>query len=238
MLFRRISEHVRSQNWIAVFLDLTIVIVGIFIGLQVNDWNEARQDIKREAVILERLRDEFGEIRGEAETATDEHIDNVASLIVVLESTAAGAVTDEERFLDGLKNALKFSPSARRSAIWVDIVSSGQTTLLRDPELRSALSRYDELHQGARPLFAQFWEGQRLHEVTFSRHFDYEPGRERFRDRFYLDGDVGSYDIAAMARDPEFRRATQRLIEYQSYYQFWHMRMGNAAGDVLELIPD
>ena len=236
MLFRRVAEHVRAQNWVAVLLDLLIVIVGIFIGLQVNDWNEARLDIKREAVILDRLRADFEVIRSEAESATGEHIRSVANLLVVLESTVAGEVTDEQSFREGLESALKFSPSARRSATWVDIVSSGQTALLRDPELRSALSRYDELHQGARSLFAQFWEGQRVHEVSFHRHFEYEIGRNRYDDRIFFDGDVATYDIAAMAADPEFRRATQRLIEYQSYYQFWHMRMGNAADDVLELL--
>ncbi len=42
MSFRRISKHVRKQNWFAVWLDLVIVFLGVFIGLQANNWNEAR----------------------------------------------------------------------------------------------------------------------------------------------------------------------------------------------------
>ena len=44
MLLRRITQHVKEQNWFAVFLDFLIVVVGVFIGLQVANWNEARAD--------------------------------------------------------------------------------------------------------------------------------------------------------------------------------------------------
>ncbi|MEM1106333.1 MAG: hypothetical protein AAGH87_08065 [Pseudomonadota bacterium] len=42
MLLRRISTHVKEQNWFAVFLDFFIVVVGVFIGIQVANWNEQR----------------------------------------------------------------------------------------------------------------------------------------------------------------------------------------------------
>jgi len=44
MLLRRMIEHVRTQNWIAVFLDFVIVVVGVFIGIQVSNWNELRNE--------------------------------------------------------------------------------------------------------------------------------------------------------------------------------------------------
>lgn len=44
MILRRVIEHFRKQEWTAVFLDFVIVVLGVFIGLQVNNWNEARKD--------------------------------------------------------------------------------------------------------------------------------------------------------------------------------------------------
>lgn len=32
MLFRRISKHVKDQNWIAVGIDFLIVVFGVWIG--------------------------------------------------------------------------------------------------------------------------------------------------------------------------------------------------------------
>jgi hypothetical protein len=44
MVIRRIREHVTTHNWFAVGIDVVIVIVGVFLGTQANNWNEARSD--------------------------------------------------------------------------------------------------------------------------------------------------------------------------------------------------
>lgn len=42
MVIRRIREHVAAHNWFAVGIDLAIVVAGVFLGTQVNNWNERR----------------------------------------------------------------------------------------------------------------------------------------------------------------------------------------------------
>ncbi len=42
MITRRILSHLRQQHWTGVFIELVIVVLGVFIGLQVQDWNDAR----------------------------------------------------------------------------------------------------------------------------------------------------------------------------------------------------
>ena len=46
MLLRRITQHVKEQNWFAVFLDFFIVVAGILIAFQITNWNERRQDCR------------------------------------------------------------------------------------------------------------------------------------------------------------------------------------------------
>jgi len=55
MLLRRITQHVRNQNWFAVFIDFFIVVVGVFIGIQVANWNEERKLKQFETVVLKEL---------------------------------------------------------------------------------------------------------------------------------------------------------------------------------------
>mgnify|MGYP003541639920 CR=1 FL=1 len=38
MILRRVIEHVKDQNWFAVGIDFVIVVAGVFVGLQVQDW--------------------------------------------------------------------------------------------------------------------------------------------------------------------------------------------------------
>ena len=61
MLLRRISKHVRNQNWFAVFLDFFIVVVGVFIGIQVANWNEGREDFRQETKAMVELRKELAD---------------------------------------------------------------------------------------------------------------------------------------------------------------------------------
>jgi hypothetical protein len=55
MILRRVAEHVKAQNWFAVAIDFVIVVVGVFIGIQVANWNEARAAEYRRAQIVEAL---------------------------------------------------------------------------------------------------------------------------------------------------------------------------------------
>jgi hypothetical protein len=42
MILRRLSANLRVQNWTAIFIELVIVIIGVFIGTQVANWSQAR----------------------------------------------------------------------------------------------------------------------------------------------------------------------------------------------------
>jgi hypothetical protein len=44
MLLRRITQYVKTQNWFAIFIDFLIVVVGVFIGIQVANWNDTRKE--------------------------------------------------------------------------------------------------------------------------------------------------------------------------------------------------
>lgn len=59
MLLRRVIQHVRSQEWTAVGIDFVIVVVGVFIGIQVSNWNQARVDRDKAAAYRQRLVNEL-----------------------------------------------------------------------------------------------------------------------------------------------------------------------------------
>jgi hypothetical protein len=61
MILRRITEHVRTQNWTAIGIDFVIVVVGVFIGIQVSNWNATQGEHARERFLLGELREELAE---------------------------------------------------------------------------------------------------------------------------------------------------------------------------------
>ena len=53
MILRRVIVHVREQNWTAIAIDFVIVVTGVFLGLQVSNWNAANADRREIAKYLD-----------------------------------------------------------------------------------------------------------------------------------------------------------------------------------------
>lgn len=55
MILRRLTTALRKQDWFTVVIETLIVVFGVFIGLQVNKWNEARTAEQRRDQIVQAL---------------------------------------------------------------------------------------------------------------------------------------------------------------------------------------
>jgi hypothetical protein len=44
MILRRLSQHIKDQNWFAVVLDFVIVVAGILIAFQITNWSELQRE--------------------------------------------------------------------------------------------------------------------------------------------------------------------------------------------------
>lgn len=53
------SVHFKKQNWFAIFIDFLVVVFGIFIALQVTEWDVNRVNKIEEGKYLTRLNDDF-----------------------------------------------------------------------------------------------------------------------------------------------------------------------------------
>ena len=58
MFLRRIIENLKTQNWTAIAIEFAIVIVGVFIGTQVSNWNQERIEKSETAQLLRAERDQ------------------------------------------------------------------------------------------------------------------------------------------------------------------------------------
>ena len=55
MLLRRVIRHVRNQEWSAISIDLLIVIIGVFSGIELGNWNAEREAANLERSYLDRV---------------------------------------------------------------------------------------------------------------------------------------------------------------------------------------
>jgi hypothetical protein len=73
MLLRRFVKHITDQNWFAVGLDVIIVISGIFIGMQLNEWDEKRIEKQQEQIFLTQLKVDIVHVISSIDYAKQQH---------------------------------------------------------------------------------------------------------------------------------------------------------------------
>ncbi len=56
MIFKRMAANLRAQNWSAIAIELAIVIVGVFVGTQVSNWNAQRLEKRETQRMLAQLK--------------------------------------------------------------------------------------------------------------------------------------------------------------------------------------
>ena len=143
MLLRRVLMHFRKQDWIAIGLDFIIVVVGIFVGLQVSQWNDHRQERVLEQQYLQSLKSDFEsdiEKLDKAIALAEERAILFRKIISAVDSENIDGDPNEFIWAVYSTNLLNF-PSYARATI-NDLMSTGNLRLIRDRELKAEIAVY------------------------------------------------------------------------------------------------
>lgn len=156
MIPRRVAEHAKAQNWFAVTLDFFIVVVGVFIGIEVANWNQARQDRQEErryyGQLLVDLRGDLETFSG-AEKRADLH-DKAAQLVIDRLGGKAPPQVSPGRMAISIHHAgFIYIPYTSRGT-YNELVSTGNLGLLRNSKLKSEIASYYETFDRERQ-----WDG-------------------------------------------------------------------------------
>ncbi|GLQ21683.1 hypothetical protein ACFFUB_09335 [Algimonas porphyrae] len=143
MRLRRITEHIRDQNWTAVALDFFIVVIGVFIGIQVANWNAARAERALETVYMKRLHQEIIDLNAvrEIRTTEREFASNLLRSALTKLSTPDGeALSKAECYV--LADTPPVTNPTDELPLIIELLSSGRLTIFTNRELEEALGRF------------------------------------------------------------------------------------------------
>ena len=136
MILRRVIEHVRKQEWTAIWIDLVIVVVGVFIGIQVSNWNDDRATARRAAAFTERLRADLREEAWGYEMQIGYYGDVHRNSRRALDALTAKAPLADEQLLIAAYRATQYNGNTRRRATYDELTSRGEIGLIGDGALR------------------------------------------------------------------------------------------------------
>ena len=60
MIFKRVGARLRAQDWLAIVIELGIVVLGVFIGTWVANWNQQRIEVAQTRHMLRNMKEELG----------------------------------------------------------------------------------------------------------------------------------------------------------------------------------
>jgi len=141
MILRRLANAVREQNWLTVVLEVFIVVFGILIGLQVDDWNERRKDRADERAFVARLHDDLLLADSRANRVRKRRLDLLAYLStgadVIFDRSDRNSLTADECSAIGDSRFFNIIISSLPSL--TELVGAGRLDIVQDSELRLAI---------------------------------------------------------------------------------------------------
>lgn len=142
MVIRRIRDHATDANWFAVAIDLLIVVIGVFLGMQASNWNEARVERQEgesyRARLVEDLRANESDLRQRRDYYSQVRHHALAALNVLEHpSTPAG-----EPFLIDAFQATQIVPRTMSRFTYDEMIAAGGLDRLGDSGLRTQIKNF------------------------------------------------------------------------------------------------
>jgi hypothetical protein len=142
MLLRSVTQHIKDQNWFAVFVDFIIVVVGVFMGIQVQEWNENLNDKADGREYLERLVTDMELSIARNDIQINLSRAHIASYDMILDALKTCRLTpvQEPVFASGLYNLGKFDMPILIMGTINELNATGHFPLIGGIDLRRQIS--------------------------------------------------------------------------------------------------
>ena len=160
MILRRITQHVKEQNWFAVGVDFFIVVVGVFIGIQVANWNDSNANHKAYLHALERL---------------DNEISSNLAVINVLEQTIHEEVAVVRAGLDALVTCTASPEGIEKVNAAIMEAKGTRGLFVRKTALTELTTNPKLLSEQSNTIRARFADLQFYHQIAYEALTRFEP---------------------------------------------------------------
>ena len=143
MILQRITDAFRKQDWFTVVVEILIVVLGVFIALQVNNWNADRTARSAERSTLIRLHEDIDEsIAGQSRDThfLKQQLADQALIIKLLDACAV-APEDDAAFQRGIATLGWINPPRLYRRTIDEITASGRTDIISNPKIAEQLAR-------------------------------------------------------------------------------------------------
>lgn len=221
MILRRFTKHITEQNWFAVGLDVIVVITGIFLGMQVNNWNEVRKDRIEGIQYLELIKSDLKqdiELLNFSYLLADKRISQVQFLEKVALSSQL-AETNPNKTILYLVSASWESYLELGPRTYSEMSSSGKTALIRDINLRKLIADYyRDLNRWAKILDTNQARREYINAIAGLLPSDILMAIEKNKDNFITENILTMDDALMVAENFSNNRDAVKWLPQMLHY--------------------
>lgn len=202
MLSKRVVESLRRQDWAMVFIEFVLVVVGVLLAFQINDWAIGRSEAAARHEATQRLLEEAE--RDVAHTkgglAFVQRV--VDELHFALDKVIGNdwSPSDERRMRDAFVAGRFMTAMVPPTSVYQDLVASGAYNKIGTPDVRAAIDRFHSTLAYDERTRQQLLPVLRAYEDNPAFTYRVDPNSSRIVDL--------EVDFRALAAD----RAAQRTI--------------------------
>lgn len=143
MILRRLSQSLKQQNWMAIWVEFLIVVVGIFVGVQVNGWWTSQSDAHREIAYLEGLQRDFAAITAELEGDADKYRKIAASMKLLLDQSRKESPDVSVAELNAAASALiTMEGTTIVNGTYLNLTGSGDLAIIRNKNITNEIAAF------------------------------------------------------------------------------------------------
>jgi hypothetical protein len=152
MIQARISQYLRTRDWHSAVLELAIVVVGVYLGIEASNWNSARQAAADERYYAERLVSELDQSVRLLDSDIAIGRKAAAGSLRAVDAVREGAIdpSKPEAFVRDFQAANGMPEGTIVDGAIEELRSSGRMALIGNRAIREGLSRYYAQLQSSR----------------------------------------------------------------------------------------
>ena len=245
--FRHIRKRLLSESKFIKYLlyaigEIALVMIGILLALQVNNWNEEQKERKIEKQYLKSLLEDFKKDKESLIFQIDvykwqiQYGNDIKTLLINNEHP-----TDLAGFMRQcvvLGNPILFHPE---NPTYDDLKSSGNLKVLKNTELKNWMSSYHAFVNSANSLF---YESDRKIKTDYNDHLfryiehEYKAywWQKQLNQQYDTENwDIGEFDsdIKGLLSDPMTAPKINRIIGIDGEIKIWYENILNQSLDPL-----
>lgn len=212
--------------------EIILVVIGILIALQINNWNENRKENIKSYNYLQRLNDDMVNVSKSVNSSVKAIEQKQKNSMLVLEALESNElpISKKADFDRYLKEYFQFEITIQNANTFNEMISSGDLKLIKKQWLRTAFSNLSEYREFIMEVNQSNHNADKINNDLFKKHVRYHV--------YNVDTDstkvTTTYNFNAMAKDTLFINQ----ISNQSYTWYAILRMYKGYENYVNRIKD